>query len=55
MQKQIAHSKTIQKWILEKQGVMVLAGFNWFTTGVVVGFCVQNNMSVIHLDLQLQE
>jgi len=34
---------------------MVLAGFNWFMTGVVVGFCVQNNVSVIHPDLQLQE
>jgi len=34
---------------------MVLAGFNWFMIGVVVGFSVQNNMSVIHPDLQLQE
>jgi hypothetical protein len=34
---------------------MVLAGFNWFITCVAVGFCVQNNVSVIRPDLQLQE
>ena len=34
---------------------MVLAGFKWFMSGVVVGFRVQNNVSVNHPDLQLQE
>jgi len=34
---------------------MVLAGFNWFITGVAVGLCVQKNVSVIHPDVQLQE
>jgi hypothetical protein len=34
---------------------MVLDVFNWFKTCLVVGFCVQNNASVIHPALQLHE